>query len=553
MPNKTALWISKRMASAWPFIIILLWHLPYFTAGEEASILIHDNLDSVIAWYKILLDKDLVFADPATEIPGIMHGLLRSSLPGYDVAGLLFNSFGMYYGYAVNKLLMSLIAYCGMLMLLKKFISEQTSHSHVIRATSLLYALLPFWSVTLSVAGLPLVFAAFIQLYRSEKIVKSWFWILIYGLGSSLVLTGIFIFFLGGIFWLSDAIKKKRIHYTFTSGFMLLAMTFVLSHYPVISSTMHHSGYISHRTEMHAAGSTLAQSIKETFQIGLFGQLHAQSLHTLLVVPLLMVLVIMWRKKSIPTQVYWMLAFIIATSVVYGLLTWEGLASLKQKQMSVFPVQLQRFHFFHPMLWYALFAIASVFLIKQFRLGKKILLGIFVIQFLYITSNHELVVNMRHPSFKDFFAASTFASIKADHPKLLTDQCVSIGIHPSVAQWNGLNTIDGYFADYPLVYKHAFRQVIAPALEQDDQIREYFDHWGSRCYAFSSEVGTQIPMRRNSSIIISKPFINYEVALNLGCRYILSGFPIEGNATQLTLKGSYNSTTDLPIYLYQIN
>lgn len=552
MTQTTAKLYKTQMASYWPFIIIAIWYLPFLILGEKAGILIHDNLDSVVTWYKILLDKNLVFAGPGTEIPGIMQGLLRSSLPGYDIAGFLFETFGMYYGYVMNKLVMSVVAYCGMLMLLKKFIPAHASQITVLRTTSLIYALLPFWSVTLSVAGLPLVFAAFIQLYKNEKILASALLILLYGLGSSLVLTGIFIFFIGGIFWIAGIIRKKRIPYAFTAGFILLALAFTVSHYPVITSTLIKSDYISHRTEMHTAGGSFIHAIKEMLQIGLLGQLHAQSLHTLLLVPLLILLCYMWRKNSITPSMYWIMAFIITTGILYGLLTWEGISEFKQKLMRVFPVQLQRFHFFHPMLWYLLFASASVFLIQHFRLGKKIWQSILLIQFLYITSYHEMLVNLSNPSFADFFAESTFTQIKHDNPDLMTNRCLSIGIHPAIAQWNGMNTLDGYFADYPLAYKHAFRPVIAPTLERDEKIRTYFDNWGSRCYAFATEVGTQLPLLRNTATNISGDIINCDAAINLGCRYIISGFPIQVSDNRMRHAGSYNTTTDLPIYVYEI-
>ncbi len=544
---------SKHMPGGWPFIALLLWHLPYFIAGENAGILIFDNLDSVIPWYKILLEKKLVFADPATEVPGIMQGLLRSSLPGIDVALLMFKLFGMYYGYVINKLLMSLVAYSGMLLLLKNLIPQNEKHLLVLRCMSLLYALLPFWSVTLSVAGLPMLCAAFIQLYRHERKIASLMMIIVYGIGSSLVLTGIFIFFMGGLYWLVDSIRNKRIHFAFTAGFILLAAAFAFSHYPVISSTLFNSEYVTHRTEMRTMGGSFLHSMKEMIQIGLFGQVHAHSLHTLLIVPFIIVLAMMWRKQSLTPIVYMMLTYIFVTSVLYGLLTWEALSNVKQKLMTVFPVQLQRFHFFQPMLWYILFTISSVFLIQQFRQGKKIFISIVCVQLLYLMNNHEMVVSYDHPSFQEFFAESTFRKMKEDIPEMKNHRCMSIAMHPSIAQWNGLQTLDGYFADYPLQYKHAFRNLIAPELERDENIRAYYDNWGSRCYVFTAAIGKQIPLQRNQGKTISSPLLNLDEALELDCRFILSGFKLQETEPRLKLSGSYDAATNLPIFVYEIN
>ncbi|MBM7656232.1 hypothetical protein JOC76_005793 [Neobacillus cucumis] len=38
-------------------IIITLWVLPYFILGPQAHMRIQDNLDSNIAWYKVLNDS----------------------------------------------------------------------------------------------------------------------------------------------------------------------------------------------------------------------------------------------------------------------------------------------------------------------------------------------------------------------------------------------------------------------------------------------------------------------------------------------------------------
>ena len=52
-------------------------------------------------------------------------------------------------------------------------------------------------------------------------------------------------------------------------------------------------------------------------------------------------------------------------------------------------------------------------------------------------------------------------------------------------------TLDGYFANYPLYYKHKFYNVIENELERDPYFKSYFLDWGSKCYAFSTEIGIE--------------------------------------------------------------
>jgi hypothetical protein len=61
---------------------------------------------------------------------------------------------------------------------------------------------------------------------------------------------------------------------------------------------------------------------------------------------------------------------------------------------------------------------------------------------------------------------------------------VSIGLHPAVAQYNGLYTLDTYNNFYPLSYKHQFLNIIAPELNKNKSLKSYFDLWGGRCYIF---------------------------------------------------------------------
>lgn len=42
---------------------------------------------------------------------------------------------------------------------------------------------------------------------------------------------------------------------------------------------------------------------------------------------------------------------------------------------------------------------------------------------------------------------------------------------------HGFYTVDGYSNNYPLEYKHRFREVIAAELEKNEEVRVYFDLW----------------------------------------------------------------------------
>ena len=73
---------------------------------------------------------------------------------------------------------------------------------------------------------------------------------------------------------------------------------------------------------------------------------------------------------------------------------------------------------------------------------------------------------------------------------------------------NNISVIDGYHSLYPLSYKKKFRNVIEEELETNNDLRNYYDNWGSRVYAFNT----------NPNRIL----INFEYAKKLGADYVIS-------------------------------
>ena len=59
-----------------------------------------------------------------------------------------------------------------------------------------------------------------------------------------------------------------------------------------------------------------------------------------------------------------------------------------------------------------------------------------------------------------------------------TYRVAHLGISPAPALMHGFYTVDGYSNNYPLEYKHRFREVIAPEIEKNEEVRVYFDTWG---------------------------------------------------------------------------
>jgi len=533
--------------------VIILYYLPYFILGENASVQIHDNLDSNVAWVKILLDNNAAFSSPSTIIHQTLNGIPLSSVyPTYDISLVVFQIFGMYFGYVINKLLISYIGFWGMYLLLRKHFLPSTNSStqYISAGISLIFALLPFWSFAAHVLGLPFLFFAFLNLRNNNTKIYNYIIITLFAFYSSLVLSGIFTLIILFFIFVYDIIKNKKINWEFFAGLACLSIAYLISHAPLIYSFLFQS-IESHRVEFYKESIGFKSAFYGTIKLFLNGQYHAHSLHKLFVIPMLFVYILGYN--SFNKTVKLIFAFIVLTSLFYGFKDFHLLKPMIDQITNVIPIQLQRFHFLHPLFWYILLAVALSWLSNKIKYSKIVIYSILILQLAFVIKYHEAWLNRNKPSYKNFYSEETFTRVKEviDRP-IDSYKVISVGIHPAVAQYNGFFTLDGYFTSYPLKYKHKFRRVIENELNRDESLKKYFDNFGSRCYAFSTELGRNFVSNKRDSI--NHLDYDFKHLKNLGGEYIFSSAPINENLNK-DIKLVEN--IDLPdnywnIYLYKI-
>ncbi|NDV79411.1 DUF6044 family protein, partial [Dysgonomonas sp. 511] len=169
------------------FLLITVVFSPYLFLGENIHIPIWDNLDSNLVWAKMVLDQGGPFLPLDTTINQMMDGIPLSSLcPVYDISYLWFKMFGMFWGYVFSKYLVALIAFFGMYLLLKKHMLPQDTPLYISIVVSVLFGLLPFWSFSPHIAGVPAVLFAFLNLRQGNIRYYNWLILIIYAFYSSL-------------------------------------------------------------------------------------------------------------------------------------------------------------------------------------------------------------------------------------------------------------------------------------------------------------------------------------------------------------------------------
>lgn len=513
-------------------VIWLLYFLPYFFLGEHTHLPIADNMDSNIVWAKIVLEDSQILGSPSEVFDRALGGVPRSSLYWYDLRLLSFQWFGMFWGYVFNKILMSIVAFGGMYLLLRKHLIPQAPAILVV-GSALLFSWVPFWSFTMSSAGIPLVVSTLLTVRKGSLGWKELIVLIGFAFFSSLVLSGFFLLLLAGFVWLRDMVQKKPYTGTFFLGLTTLAASYMASHIPLFYAFFLDHDFVSHREEFIGWATENSTMWKPVGKVLLYGHFEVRSLQMLIWVPVVYSLGLMVSKLKVDRLIMGLLAFLVGSSFLFGVYyVWE-LADIIHFLHQAFPIHLYRFFFLHPAGWYVLLALTSFFIYQAHgykNVVKWAILGIFLLQLAVLARHHEHYLNRHGPSFKQFYATSQWDALdtRIGKPKD-SYKIMHVGMLPAPALYNGFHTVDGYFANYPLAHKHAFQQVIQGELAQSADLTREFTGWGSRCYGYTAELGRKInyKKRQAEAYTISSLAYDWDAAKAMDVTYLVSGFPID--------------------------
>lgn len=541
-------------------IIIGFWVAPYFILGQDAHMRIHDNLDSNVAWYKVLDNSGQLFGSINANIPQIINGRISRNAFYSEFYGIveLFRFLPPVIAYGLNQAICRFFAFLGMFLLLKQYVIKDEKQGIIRVAAALTFALTPFWpNGMLSTLGMPLALWAFLNIRNRVKLKASFLTLTLLPFYSTFMLG--FFFFLSamGVVWLVDVIRTKRPQWRLFFSIAYMTGIYLVVEYRVLASLIlpHEQ---TNRAEFNESNNNFIQTIVLIFKNYVIGHNQDQTLYEFIILPaslIALVLVIVqkkWRQEKLFIALH-LANFLL--SVWYAFWWYKGWVPLKEKVDILNTFNFSRYHYLRPMIIYVLFAVSLQIL---WRTRKSVVFVLALLQLVaLIPSNEEILYRyiQKSPSFGQFYAADEFKEIKQFIGKPVQDyRVVSIGLHPAVAQFNGLYTLDTYNNFYPLAYKHQFREIIAPELNKSKSLKSYFDEWGGRCYLFVSELGEHYLFSKNSHKVIQHLDINADALKQLGGNYILSAVPIK-NAKEnhlAFLKKFEAKEAYYRIYLYKV-
>jgi len=576
-----------------------------------------DNLDSTVVWYKILAQSGKIFSSSSSIVPNMMNGLPRISYGSeFSILFWLYYFFDAETAFRINFILIHTTAFFSMYLLLSRYFTYQIRYRNlIVTFSSLLFAILPFWpGAGLTTSVLPLICYIFLNIRNNREKPYEWFLLLLIPFYTSLIFLYIFVlFFLWVIFAIDTFIVRKLFNKKLFMALFIFSAMYILIDYRLFLSLLHPI-FISHRTEFdvyftytfrkahiyalkffldgwmeHQRSlmmpwllplviiATILSSLKKKFDqresmliwlIILLSflidvwQYIMTNKYTLLWVSALAIFSIIKSEKKFKPLGYLLLLQVIL-SIYNGLCWYEGLAFLKESFPILNQVNISRATFIQPLLWYIaiayMFAIYSTYL-KFFRLFLVIII---TFQFYYAlqvrrVSSHE---QYRYITFNNYYAPKLFHKIKNDLNITATNiskqKFVSYGIEPAVALYNGLYTVDGYSTNYPITYKHIFRDV------QDKECfetkfgrgnKKQYDTWGSKAYLLcvdSRPENYHYYIDRNITIV---PFnASVPKLCTLGTKYILSGHHLK-QLPQIKLIKEYTQKdeTQWHIWIYKL-
>jgi hypothetical protein len=540
-------------------IIIVIYVSPYFLLGENAHIRVHDNLDSNLAWYKVLSESGEIFGSLQAVIPQVMNGLPRNAF-GTEFSGIvwLHTLFPTMVAYGLSQMVTRIFAFWGMYLLLRDHFLKDENWGMIRVGTALAFALTPFWpSGMLSTLGMPLALWAFLHIRKGRQSWKEYIVFTLLPFYSSLVLGFFFFLFAMGILWLMDVVRRKKNQLSFLFSIIYMSLIYGIVEYRLVYSFLFSDEGNSRDEYMHAHLS-LWGVVRLTFKNFILGHTHVKTVHGLIILPILfMAFYIVIRKGWWKQEKVFVFLFVFnfLLSAWYAFWFYKGWQPLTEQFHFLNTFNFARFHFLRPLVIYVAFALSLKIIWMNQRESCPLIYFILCAQLLILGCFNEEIFYQSKPTVKEFYAEDVFRQIK-DHIGMPVEdyRVASVGLHPAISQYNGFYTLDSYNNFYPLSYKHEFRKIIEDELKKNKTIRIYFDEWGGRCYLFTDELGKHYMFEKSSKKKLTDVQFNLEPFKKMGGTYLFSAVPIvNAEDNHLTLDQVFSSKESIwKIYLYKV-
>lgn len=546
----------------------------YLYWGGNLAVTVHDQLDGEVLSY-VLRSKDITSVFKHT-FDTFMSGKADVEVPAPGML-LFYYLFPASTAYVIGLYFVRITAFIGLF----DFLLKVKVQAIIAFSVSILYALLPVYSVYgLGIMGVPLVAAAFIDLRENKQVIGSYIILFLYVLNSSLSLVGYAVItLLSVVLYIWQRLSKTGCFKLQLIGFCEIVICYFICNIGLIKTITGKDNFISHRTEFVFVQKN---SFFDTFwEMFIHGQYHAASCQERLICVILIALFavslsLISKRTTINLKhilLYSCVLLLLLIALFYAF--YNSSVGFRLREIvfgnsALRSFQFDRFYWLNPFLWYTGFALALSCIYDMISNNKckivllLIILALIGFQGAGILRKSEIKDNIKLNIYGQTKGVVTWNQFYCDDifnniTEYLGSEkeragVVSVGLFPSIPLFYGYKCIDGYSNNYDLNYKTQFGSVIKDELAKDGTISHYFYGWGNRCYVFSSELGQNFFIRKDSVGSISL-LINTNELKKMGVSYILSAVQIRNTPDlNVTFLKMFDSDDSLyRIYLYHIN
>jgi hypothetical protein len=357
--------------------------------------------------------------------------------------------------------------------------------------------------------------------------------------------------------------RREEISNHFIICGVLLVLIYIQVNLPMLSLSVLNPDFISHRLSYNLymfEKPTISASLTDFVVTFFFTHYHVSNFAPL-VIMIAMGLTLKRKGDLLPVVFFWAIIVVCLFQAFY---TFPEYA-LMDRFAFLKSFRFNRFNILLPLLWILSFALALQKMRNTPALKSLVLPFLLVQLAIAIFGNDEVLHDYRtlagrqkFPNFQNYMAKNQFDEIKKYIGQPVDSYYVaSLGISPSIAEYNGMYTLDALLSIYDINYKRDFRRIFAGEIAKSQDIQQYYDGWGNRCYIFSSELGIKNAAYNCSKFdnrSISHFDFNKAAFSDMGGKYLISGVEIK-NAEDVGLhleKEFKDKTSWWDIYLYSV-
>ena len=518
-------------------ILSLSYLIPFVMFGKFTTAY-HDNLDSMIVYNHIIgkiFNGELLNAN--IFLGGeIQPYYLRHFLKPFVAIYSLFESEAAFF---LNEVIIKLTAYISLFVLFKKY---NKNYFFLCLCSSIYASSFSFSTLGYGLSFFPYV--VYLSLFKNKLTLKHYLLLIFFGLNTDAIADIFFVpIALITIFILKENIKINifkilKILIIFYSFSVLTSANILIAQF--FAETMHRTEFIESENkniflfEWYYLTQNIFKyilaflNVPTALNFTFFTKLPV----SILLVPSFL-LAIMTKKNPIlnKTMIFLVVIYLFLLLEKFYMNTsfFSSIGALRISWISIY------LPFFYVLLFFILLINVSLSKIKLLIFFGLISLLAFQVKHSSVPLIKKFYLkeeNYRNIyTFDGYYLYDDYKKIK----KIVKDRRVlSLGYDPLISVMNGISTIDGYHALYPLSYKKKFKKIIKDELNDNLVFKEYYEDWGSKVYAFIDDP-------KNIKI-------NFIEAKKLGAEFVVSKYIINSREVSFVSDQFANK-----IILYKIN